>query len=89
MIEALGRIAAGPNSAGKVIAGLGGVVRTGRPDIQSGCSRCPGWFRSGRRIGRPRPDPSHRGGRTRETLPRYVAGFRGVGPDRTEHEVGR
>ena len=35
MIEALGRIAAGPNSAGKVIAGLREVVRTGRPEIQS------------------------------------------------------
>jgi HEAT repeat protein len=34
VIKALGRIATGPNAAGEVIAGLRGVVRTGRPDIQ-------------------------------------------------------
>ncbi len=44
VIEALRRIAAGPNSAGKVIAGLGGVVRTGRPEIQPDAADALGGF---------------------------------------------
>ena len=34
VIKALNGIATGPNSTGQVIAGLGRVVRTGRPDMQ-------------------------------------------------------
>ncbi len=44
VIKALGRIAAGPNSARKVIAGLGMVVRTGRPEIQSAVANTLGDF---------------------------------------------
>jgi PBS lyase HEAT-like repeat len=43
-IDALVRIAAGPTSARKVIAGLGGVVRTGRPEIQSAAANALGDF---------------------------------------------
>ena len=44
VIEALGRIAAGPDSAGGVIAGLGGVVRTRRPEFQSAVADALGGF---------------------------------------------
>ena len=44
VIKALGRIAAGPKSAGGVIAGLRGVVRTGRPEVQSAVADALGDF---------------------------------------------
>jgi HEAT repeat protein len=44
VMEALVRIAAGPTSARKVIAGLGGAVRTGRPEIQSATANVLGDF---------------------------------------------
>jgi hypothetical protein len=44
VMEVLGRIAAGPTSARKVIAGLGEVVRTGRPEIQSVAANALGGF---------------------------------------------
>ena len=89
MIKALRRIAAGPNSAGKVIAGLGSVVRTGRPEIQRDAADALGGFGPAAESAVPDLILAIEEAAREKHYQRHVAGFRGVGPDRTENEVGR